>query len=303
MVTQAGGGCRVVQPHRRGVNHQPREARGMRDPGSFSAHSLHLLQPRAQGLVREMPLTEEPLAPFGPGGPCGEGQGVSGVGPFPPGPGCDPHPRSPASLLPSSSALGTSRSLSLYLLHREADGGVFTHTEVGGPVGPSPAPHPPRQGNRSSGGPSEKQQGRAGLGGPDVEPPAPPDSLPQGQRQRSWGRLGPRGPRLGWSSEVGWFWVSSNSRLRDVSWVSQLQGEAPGWCLEAGTPPPHVRARPALLVQTARGQEGPAAVLTVPKTPTEDCPHALKCLGREAHPQLPHLKSVPSDPLPDFHRS
>lgn len=80
------GGCRVAWPHRRGVNRQPREARGMGDPRRFSAHSLHLLQPRAQGLVREMPLTEEPLAPFGPGGPCGEGQGISGVGPFLPGP-------------------------------------------------------------------------------------------------------------------------------------------------------------------------------------------------------------------------
>lgn len=86
VVTQAGGGLRAARPHRRGVNHQPREARGMGDPGRFSAHSLHPLQPRARGLVRAIPLTEEPLAPFGPGGPCGEGQGISGVGPFPPGP-------------------------------------------------------------------------------------------------------------------------------------------------------------------------------------------------------------------------
>lgn len=231
------------------------------------------------------------------------GRASAGLAPSPQAPGCDPQPHSPASLQPSSSAFGPSRSLSLYLLHREAGGGVLTHMEAGGPVGPSPAPHPPRQGNHSSGSPSEKQQGRAGLGGPDVEPPAPPDSLPRGQWQRSWGHLGPRGPRPGWSSEVNWFWVRSNSRLRDVSWVSQLQGEAPGWCLEAGTPAPHVRARLALRVQTVRGQEGLAAVLTVPKTPTEDCPHALKCLEIEARPQLPHLKSGPSDPLPDLHRS
>lgn len=68
------------------------------------------------------------------------GRASAGLAPSPQAPRCDPHPRSPASLLPSFSALGTSRSLSLYLLHREADGGALTHMEVGAPVGPSPAP-------------------------------------------------------------------------------------------------------------------------------------------------------------------
>lgn len=40
-------------------------------------------------------------------------------------------------------------------------------------------------------------------------------------------------------------------------------------------------------------QEGPAAVLTVPKTPTEDCPHILKSLEKEACPRSPHLNQGP----------
>lgn len=66
-------------------------------------------------------------------------------------------------------------------------------------------PTPPQQGNLSSSSWCEKQQGRGGPGGPDVEPPAPPDSLPQGQWQRSYGHLRPHGPRPRWGSEADWF--------------------------------------------------------------------------------------------------
>lgn len=67
-------------------------------------------------------------------------------------------------------------------------------------------------------------------------------------------------------------WARSNSRLKDVSWVSQLQGEAPGWCLEAGTPGPHVWARLALLVQMARARrDRPLSSLSP------------KCLQRTVH--------------------
>lgn len=79
------------------------------------------LLPRAEGAHSGCkPLTEEPLAPFGPGGPCRErGTERQGAGtPSPPGTHLDPQPRSgragppPPPLRPSPSP----RSLSSYWL-------------------------------------------------------------------------------------------------------------------------------------------------------------------------------------------
>ena len=119
-----------------------RRGKGDGDPGRFSAHSLYPLQLRAQGLVRAMPLTEEPLAPFGPGGPCGERQGVSGGRPLPPGPGCDPHPHSPGPHRPSFSARGPSQESEFAPASRGGRwGGAHPHGGWGS-CGPQPSPSP-----------------------------------------------------------------------------------------------------------------------------------------------------------------
>ena len=201
-------------------------------------------------------------------------------------------PTAPPHLGPPSRPVGPPRSLSLRLLHGEAGGGALTHTEAGGPVGPSPAPHLPRQGNRSSGSWSEKQQGRGGPGGPDVGPPAPPDSLPRSQWQRSWVHLGPRGPRPRWGSEADWF---GREAIHGSGRVLGLPAAGGGPRLVPGSQDPISsclgQAGPACA--DGEAQEGLAAVLTVPKTPTEDCPHVLKSLEKEACPRLPHLNQSP----------
>lgn len=230
------------------------------------------------------------------------GRASAGGGPFSQAPAVTHTPTAPAPLGPPSLPAAPPRSLSLHLLHGEAGGGALTHTEAGGPVGPSPAPHPPPQGNRSSGSRSEKQQGRGGPGGPDVGPPAPPDSLPQSQWQRSWVHLGPRGPRPRWRSEADWFGREA------------IQG--PGTCPGSSS----CRARP----QAGAWKPGPQVLVSGPGWPclcrrrgpggTGRCPHCPqnahrglstypKKSGERGLPPFPAPESGPSDLLPCFHRS
>ena len=237
-----------------------------------------------------MPLTEEPLAPFGPGGPCGERQGISGgAAPSPQAWAVTRTPTAPPHLGPPSRPVGPPRSLSLRLLHGEAGGGALTHTEAGGPVGPSPAPHLPRQGNRSSGSWSEKQQGRGGPGGPDVGPPAPPDSLPRSQWQRSWVHLGPRGPRPRWGSEADWFGREAIHGSGTCPGSSSCRGrpQAGAW-----KPGPH------LLVS---GPGWPCLCRRRGPGGTGRCPHCPQNAhrGLSTCPKKPGERGLPPSPAPE----
>lgn len=118
-VTQAEAGAGQAGP-RGGA--RPPASRGRTGTGGSQPTAVPL-QPWAQGPVRVMPLTEEPLAPFGTRGPCGEGQGVSWGGPFPPGPRQTRTPTPCPSLGPSSAPTAPPRDPSLHLLHREWAGG------------------------------------------------------------------------------------------------------------------------------------------------------------------------------------
>lgn len=63
-------------------------------PGWFSSKGMHIPPPDGMGRSGATPLTEDPLAPFGPGGPCGErGRASAGGRSLPlPAPACSSRP-------------------------------------------------------------------------------------------------------------------------------------------------------------------------------------------------------------------
>lgn len=188
------------------------------------------------------------------------------MGGLPPGPRCDPHPHSPASLGPSSCAHGPSQESELAPASQGGRWGAFTHTKAG--VLWASAPPPSREIAAQAAGVRSNRAWRPG--GPDVETPAPPTACHRASGREARATFD-HGPKPRWGSEADWFWAKQFKARGRVLGLPAAR-EAPGWCLEAGTPGPHVWARLALLVQMARARrDRPLSSLSP------------KCLQRTVH--------------------
>lgn len=219
------------------------------------------------------------------------GRASVGGGPFPLGPHCDPHPYSPASLRPSSSAHGPSQESELAPASQGGRwGGAHPHGGWGS-CGPQPSPPPPL--SREISAQAAGVRSNRGVEAPEAltwSPQPLPTACHRASGREARATFGHMDPGPGGAQRLIGL---GEKQFKAQGRVLGLPAARGGPRLVPGSRDPRSsrlgQAGPARA--DGEGQEGPAAILTVPKMSTEDCSHALKSLEKEARLHLLHLKS------------